>query len=271
MQRLQIIRTGTHYDAITSPVRRAQLADPESTILIPPEDYLAAVRQVLGIIDLDPCSTARAQLSVDAQSWYKAEDAAAALAEPWGGRVFLRPHPNSTIARYQIQKLLRDYLADRVHSAILLAGKVDWLRTEPLLLSFPWLFHYRRLPHWRWNREEQKLLRLNPSFSHFTLYLPARNGHHFDEERLARFIEAFSSHGRVILAEDFGDDWEQSAMLATRRMPIKPVLTQSRLNRYDDPAGASRWLTATDPHALINVLDLDDEGESLGDEEDLSP
>jgi len=270
MQRLQIIRTGTQYDAITSPVRRAQLSDPDGTILIPPEDYLTAVRKVLGVIDLDPCSTARCQLSVDAQSWYKAEDAAAALAEPWSGKVFLHPHPNSTVARYQIQKLLRDYLADRIHSAVLLGGKVDWLRTEPLLLSFPWLLHYRRLPHWRWNHDEQKLLRLNPSFSHFSLYLPARNGHHFDEERLARFIETFSNYGRVILAEDFGDDWEQSAMLATRRMPIKPVLTQSRLNRYDDPASASTWLATSDPHTLAQGQDLEDDA-ICGEEEDVSP
>jgi len=235
MERLHIIRTGTRYEAITSPARRAHLEDPDGTILIPPEDYLIAVRQVLGVIDLDPCSSARAQLSIDAQGWYKAEDAAAALAEPWSGKVFLHPHPNSTVARYQIQKLLRDYLAGRIEAAVLLAGKTDWLRTEPLLLSFPWLLHYRRLSHWRWDGSADKLVRLNPSFSHFSLYLPKRNGHHFDDDKLARFIECFSRYGRVILAEDFGDDWEQSAMLATRRMPIKPVLTQSRLSRYDDP------------------------------------
>ena len=234
MERLHIIRTGTRYEAITSPARRAHLEDPDGTILIPPEDYLIAVRQVLGVIDLDPCSSARAQLSIDAQGWYKAEDAAAALAEPWSGRVFLHPHPNSTVARYQIQKLLRDYLAGRIEAAVLLAGKVDWLRTEPLLLSFPWCMHYRRLSHWRWDSATAKLTRLNPSFTHFSLYLPKRNGHHFDDDKLAAFLEHFSSYGRVVLAEDFGDDWEQSAMLATRRMPIKPVLTQTRLSRYDD-------------------------------------
>jgi len=69
MERLHIIRTGTRYEAITSPARRAHLEDPDGTILIPPEDYLIAVRQVLGVIDLDPCSSARAQLSIDAQGW----------------------------------------------------------------------------------------------------------------------------------------------------------------------------------------------------------
>jgi hypothetical protein len=208
------------------------LDDPEANILIPPDHYIKAVRQTLGIIDLDPCSTRAAQNSIDAQGWFKAEDAAAALAEPWVGRVFLHPHPNATIARYQLQKLIRDYLADRVSSAIILAGKADWLRQEPLLLSFPLTLHYRRLPHWKLHPTTRALERINPSFNSVTIYLPAKSGSHFDEDNLARFIEAFSSFGRIIIAEDLGDDWEQDAQLASTRMPIKPILTSTRLDRY---------------------------------------
>lgn len=229
---------------IRSPQRNAtprpsfsELSDPDSTILIPPAHYLDAVRRTLGVIDLDPCSTTRAQIAIDAAGWYRAEEASAALAEPWAGRVFLHPHPDSTIARYQLQKLLRDYLADRVTSAIILAGKADWLRQEPLLLSFPFLLHYKRLPHWRFNRAAANLERINPSFNSVTIYLPAKHGGHFDEDRLALFCDAFSSFGRVIIAEDLGDDWQQDALLASARFPIKPILTQARLERYSATPG----------------------------------
>lgn len=215
--------------------RRGRLTDPDGTVLIPPEDYINAVRKTLGLIDLDPCSTATAQQAIDALGWYRAEEAEAALAEPWAGRVFLHPHPDGIIARYQLQKLLRDYLADRVTAAVILIGKSDWLRAEPLLLSFPFLFHYRRLSHWRWLSSTQELVRINPSFNSVTLYLPAkRNGTHFDDEALARFVEAFSPFGRVLLTEDLGEDWEQHALLATRRMPIRPVLTTNRIERWTD-------------------------------------
>jgi hypothetical protein len=65
------------------------LEDAESTILIPQASYIDAVRRTLGVIDLDPCSTAKAQTSIDALGWYRAEEASAALAEPWSGRVFI--------------------------------------------------------------------------------------------------------------------------------------------------------------------------------------
>ena len=214
------------------------LEDAESTILIPQAAYVDAVRRTLGVIDLDPCSTTRAQTTIDAQGWYKAEQASAALAEPWTGRVFLHPHPQAQVARYQLQKLLRDYLADRVTAAIILAGKSDWLRQEPLLLSFPFLLHYRRLPHWRFDRSTDQLVRINPSFNSVTIYLPAKSGGHFDEDKLALFIESFRSYGRTIIAEDLGDDWQQDALVASTRFPIKPVLTETRLDRYSHTPGA---------------------------------
>ncbi|MCE2838621.1 MAG: hypothetical protein LW834_16995 [Cyanobium sp. 49614_E6] len=225
-------------ERLTLRTSTAALDDAESTILIPPAGYIDAVRRTLGVIDLDPCSTTRAQTSIDAQGWYRAEEATAALAEPWSGRVFLHPHPNSAIARYQLQKLVRDYLADRVSSAIILAGKSDWLRQEPLLLSFPFLLHYKRLPHWRFDAAADQLIRVNPSFNSVTIYLPAKSGAHFDEDRLALFIESFSSYGRTIIAEDLGDDWQQDALLASARFPIKPILTTARLERYSATPGA---------------------------------
>ena len=184
------------------------------------------------------------------QHSYRPEDATAALAEPWAGRVFLHPHPDNAIARYQLQKLLRDYLADRVTAAVILTGRTDWLRCEPLLLSFPFLLHYKRLFHWRWNRNTETLERLNPSNNFATLYLPAKKGGHFDDDKLQLFAETFSPFGRVILAEDTGDGWEQDALLATARMPIKPLLTTVRLDRSNQRPGTAAHLLYRDEAAV---------------------
>lgn len=208
-------------------------ADLESTVLIPPEDYLTRVRALLGTIDLDPCSTARAQRSIEAMGWFRADQAQAALAEPWSGRVFLHPHPNPSIARYQVQKLLRDYLADRVSAGVLLVNRTDMLRSEPLLLSFPFLLHYRRLPYWRYDRQSDRNISHSPSFNSFTSYLPAKDGHCFNEEKLTQCVQLFSPYGRVILTEDFGENWEQQALLASARMATRPVLPLVTIERYD--------------------------------------
>lgn len=208
--------------------------DADAHVLIPPRDYIDAVRRVLGIIDVDLCSSATAQKQIEAQAWYPANQAKASLADAWYGRVFLRPHPDSTIARFQIQKVLRDYLADRVTAAILLLNKVDWLRQEPLLLSFPFLLHYRRMPHSRWIREKDSLESFYPSFGSQTVYLAAKEGSHFDDEKLSLFIDTFSRFGRVLLSEDMGDDWQDDALRSHLRAPIKPVLTRERIDRYGD-------------------------------------
>jgi hypothetical protein len=214
------------------PARKRELDDPLTAILVPPVDYMNAVRRSLGVIDLDPCSTRVAQNIIDAQGFYPADQAEAALSEPWAGRVFLHPHPNSTVGRYQLQKVLRHYLSDQIESAIILTGKIEWLRQEPILLSFPYLIHYKRWIYWRWNNEKQALGKLSPSFSSATIFLPPKNGSHFDEDALSRFIDAFRSYGRIVIAEDLGDEWQQDALTAFMRSPIKPVLTETRIERY---------------------------------------
>ena len=102
-------------------------------------------------------------------------------------------------------------------------------------MSFPFLFHYRRLIHWRFHTPTQELIRLNPSFNSVSIYLPAKRagGTHFCEDALSRFLKHFSPFGRVILAEDLGEDWEQHALLAARRMPVQPVLTTSSIDRWN--------------------------------------
>jgi hypothetical protein len=204
-------------------------------VLIPPSSYIRAVRQVLGNIDLDPCSSPRAQVAVEANGWYQAEGASAALAEPWSGRVFLHPHANRRTARFQVQKLLRDWLTHRVTAAIILAPGIEWLRLEPLLLSMPFVPHVQRLHHWRWLEETNELERMWPSWNPTTIALPARetaNPAHFDAEWLLRFNAGFRRYGRVVLAEAADNDWQQDVARASFRSFIKPVLTHGKIDRH---------------------------------------
>jgi hypothetical protein len=218
-----------------NPARSAVIENLDGTILVPHQPYLDAVLSVLGRIDLDPCSSPKAQALIRAQGWFRADQAEAALAEPWGGKVFLHHHPNARIGRQQIQKLLRDYLAERVSEAIILSARIDHLRCEPLLLSFPFVIHYQRLAHWRWDDEAQAMVRHSPSFNNVSHYLPARDGSSFSEQALERFHRIFSRYGRFILSEDYdGDDWQQQALASSRRMPMFPVLTAARINRHGD-------------------------------------
>jgi hypothetical protein len=217
---------------------RPPSAAPGHDFLIPCESYLQAIRQSMGLIDLDPCSTPAAQALIEALGWFRLEDAAASLAVPWSGKVFLHPHRSPKLSRLQLHKLLRDYISDRVTEAIILITKTDWLRAEPLLFSFPFLFHYKRLKFYR--EVDQKLggrpvlVPLTPSCLPVTLYLPAKDGSHFSDEKLERFRQAFSSHGRVILNEFTDDLWQQDAALAMARSHNQPFLTHPGIRRHGD-------------------------------------
>ena len=207
----------------------------QSDILIPDTPYLDCVRRTLGVITLDPCSSERAQTAVSAQTWYRADQALAALAEPWAGRVFLHPHPKGRMGRLQVQKLLRDYLHERVEQAIILSQRTDLIRLEPLLLNFPWFLHWKRLRHWRFDEALSTLKAMTPSHNLVTVYLPPRDGAFFDEAAVERFTAQFSSMGRILLCEDLDERWERQALEATSRWHVKPVLLSSRLSRSEDP------------------------------------
>jgi phage N-6-adenine-methyltransferase len=82
-----------------------------------PAVYVDAARQVLGGIDLDPASSAEANATVKAASYYDAETDG--LARSWRGRVWLNP-PYSGLAGRFVGKLLDEYAAGRVTAAVLL-------------------------------------------------------------------------------------------------------------------------------------------------------
>ncbi len=83
-----------------------------------PEEYLAAVRDVLGEIDLDPASSDPAQRRVRAIRFFtKREDG---LRQEWQGRVFLNPPYTHPELPEFVGKMVAEYRSGRVPAAIML-------------------------------------------------------------------------------------------------------------------------------------------------------
>jgi ParB family chromosome partitioning protein len=83
-----------------------------------PAEYIAAVRDVLGSIDLDPASSAAAQESIAALQHYTARDDG--LSQQWHGRIWLNPPYSKPLIKQFVAKLVSDFCASRVTEAILL-------------------------------------------------------------------------------------------------------------------------------------------------------
>src|SRR5262249_48237466 len=84
-----------------------------------PEEPIGLVRMVLGgTIDLDPASHPVAQQTVRASRYFtETEDG---LSRPWDGTVYLNPPYSKGVIGQFIDKLITEYNAGRVSSAILL-------------------------------------------------------------------------------------------------------------------------------------------------------
>jgi phage N-6-adenine-methyltransferase len=83
-----------------------------------PGEYLAAARDVLGEIDLDPASSEAAQRVVEAKRFFSKEDNG--LTQPWHGNVWLNPpYTQPEIAQFS-SKMVEETSAGRVKAGIML-------------------------------------------------------------------------------------------------------------------------------------------------------
>ncbi len=83
-----------------------------------PAKYVEAVRDVLGVIDLDPASCLEAQATVKATRYFTKEEDG--LAQQWHGRLFLNPPYSRALLKPFVRKLIHEYRSGRVSEAILL-------------------------------------------------------------------------------------------------------------------------------------------------------
>lgn len=83
-----------------------------------PPMYIAAAREVLGGIDLDPATHPRAQETIQAAAYFTRDDSG--LAHDWYGRVWLNPPYAQPAIEHFVVKLVGEYTACRVIAAIML-------------------------------------------------------------------------------------------------------------------------------------------------------
>jgi hypothetical protein len=94
-----------------------------------PAEVLGAVTEVLGDIDLDPCSNSHEQPNVPATHLYTRADYG--LLQPWAGRVYLNP-PYGEAVRQWVDRLVQEVAAGHVSEGILLvkaATDTEWFDT----------------------------------------------------------------------------------------------------------------------------------------------
>jgi hypothetical protein len=92
-----------------------------------PEEYVDAVREVLGVIDLDPATCKQAQAIIKAKEHFTVDDNG--LEQEWHGTAFLNPPYHYDLCPKFIDKLIRELDAGRVTAAILLVNNstdTDW-------------------------------------------------------------------------------------------------------------------------------------------------
>jgi hypothetical protein len=172
-----------------------------------PPDYIKAVREVLGAIDLDPASCEAANRIVQAARYFTAADNG--YGREWHGRIFLNPpyghcwpdgrerkpapgkrHASGLSAQeHWTRRLIREYQAGNVTAAILLVNANTGEQWFQALWPFPICFVNHRI---RFIPGGSMDPRKQPTKSNAFVYFGPRP---------ARFTEVFGQFGQVITPE----------------------------------------------------------------------
>ncbi len=176
-----------------------------------PPEVIAAAREVMGEIDLDPASCARANAVVKARLFF-ADDG---LDLPWHGRVFCNPPggklnaktfepiaagPGFSSAAVWWWKLLDEYRAGRVEQAIFICFSLNVFQCAQDLgyqppYAFPFVVPGSRLRFWN---ERTAVGTGAPQHCNAIVYLPPRERPAYADGCTA-FAAAFSRFGEVRL------------------------------------------------------------------------
>ena len=107
-----------------------------------PSDIIERVVQVLGVIDLDPCSNSKTKPNVPAKEHFTKEDDG--LAHDWLGRVYMNPPYGRELVLW-VEKLAGEFEAGKVKEALALVPSrtdTEWFRR---LRTYPRAFLFGRL------------------------------------------------------------------------------------------------------------------------------
>ena len=160
----------------------------ESNEWYTPPLYIRSVRNVLGQIDLDPCSCEKANQTVMAERIFTIEDQSENL--EWYGRVFMNPPYGVTDGKESraglfCRKLISEYEAGRVTEAIILVNSVHSQKWQKPLYDFAVCFVDHRIEFVDQKGEANP----NPTFGNIFVYLGPDT---------KKFAAEFSAHGYVM-------------------------------------------------------------------------
>lgn len=149
-----------------------------------PPHIIDAATQALGSIDLDPASSHEANKTVQAEAIFTREDDG--LRQEWYGNVWLNPPYASDLVQKFTDKLIAEYVADRLEAACLLVNngtETKWFQ-KAIRVASAVAFPEGRISYWNPDRTSK-----TPLQGQAILYFGA------DVER---FTDAFSSTGVVL-------------------------------------------------------------------------
>jgi ParB family chromosome partitioning protein len=150
-----------------------------------PSNLIDCARSFLGAIDLDPASSALANETVRAMTWYGVEQDG--LAQRWHGRVWMNPpYARGLIERF-VERLMESHLAGDVPEALILVNNATDTR---------WFHHLQSAPDRHTLALSYRVKFLSPEGrdpnamqGQVVVYLGSRR---------AEFALAFSAHGVVL-------------------------------------------------------------------------
>lgn len=87
-----------------------------------PGEYIAAARKVLGTIDLDPASSARANETVCATTYYSEQQSGLDEANMWRGKVWMNPPYAQPLISHFISRVVREFQSGNIEAAIVLVN-----------------------------------------------------------------------------------------------------------------------------------------------------
>jgi hypothetical protein len=154
-----------------------------------PALYLKAVRELLGQIDLDPASSAEANVTVGAKQYFTEHDDG--LTKPWHGTFFMNPPYGKTpdgksLAGAFCNKALAEYQSGKVSAGVILVNSLHSQAWQAPLYNYPICFVGHRIQFVSADGEENK----NPTFQNIFIYLG---------NDLQKFAEIFKYFGYVMV------------------------------------------------------------------------